>query len=384
MRRALGNRFPSFHPAGSIILLLPLVLLILPTRYSSANSYYYKKKENGVVYYTNVDPKSSGYKKVPSPWGTFRGTPRSKRGYLNSYKYSDEFDQHINSTARWYGVDPLLIKAMIKVESNFNPDAVSPRGAMGIMQLMPGTAERLGVSEPFDPVENIEGGVKYFNKLMNMFDDVTLAIAGYNAGENAVIKYGNKIPPYSETIEYVEKVYKHYDHLRNNRADRNIDAMVAERKDKPRTNTERKNEKSFVYIETVDEAKVISDSGGGVRTPKKQILTAKARATSVDRVSRSSVTVQTSNTNAFVTSDSDSRYAVQLASFPDVGAAREMERTLKSKSYPAYVEKADLGGKGTWYRVKVGRFSTKSEASNLGNEIKTAEPDVSSILVTMN
>ena len=120
---------------------------------------------------------------------------------------------------------------MIKVESNFNPDAVSPQGAMGMMQLMPATAERIGVSDPFDPVENIEGGVKYFNMLMTMFNNnTTLAIAGYNAGENAVIKYGYKIPPYDETIEYVNRVYAHYDYLKKHPTERNFDSMIAKQK----------------------------------------------------------------------------------------------------------------------------------------------------------
>jgi hypothetical protein len=198
-----------------------------------------------VVYYTNIDPKSSGYKKIGSPWGTFRGTPKSQRGYLNKYKYSDKFDEHINSTAGWYGIDPLLIKAMIKVESNFNPEAVSPQGAMGVMQLMPATAERIGVSDPFDPVENIEGGVKYFNMLMTMFNNnTTLAIAGYNAGENAVKKYDYKVPPYEETIEYVNRVYAHYDYLAS-------DGKKFRLRSPPeRTGLKRARLRNLVYVET--------------------------------------------------------------------------------------------------------------------------------------
>ena len=335
------------------------------------------------MYYTNIDPKSSGYKKIGSPWGTFRGTPKSQRGYLDKYKYSDEFDQHINSTARWYGVDPLLIKAMIKVESDFNPDAVSPQGAMGIMQLMPGTAERIGVSDPFDPVENIEGGVKYFNMLMGMFNNnLTLAIAGYNAGENAVIKYGYKIPPYDETIEYVNRVYAHYDYLKKTPAERNIASMIAKETD--RNDSPGKSSKSFIYVETLADKGVSNQANAKPAARKQPALTVKAEE--VERKPDKPAPNGSSETGegSLITNDSQGQYAVQLASFPDLQIAEEMEETLKSKTYPAYIEKVDLPGKGTWYRVKVGKFTTEDEARRFGNDMISVEPDVKSILVTLN
>lgn len=350
--------------------------------YSSANTYYHKTDENGVVYYTNIDPKSGGYKKIGSPWGTFRGTPKSQRGYLNKYKYSDKFDDHINTTAGWYGIDPLLIKAMIKVESNFNPEAVSPQGAIGIMQLMPATAERIGVSDPFDPMENIEGGVRYFNKLMTMFNNnTTLAIAGYNAGENAVIKYGYKIPPYDETIEYVNRVYAHYDYLKKHPMERNFDSMIASRKDGVKSTAAAK---AFVYKETLGGAGAgvsrvaIPDSG------KKPVLTVKAEKTEKTAVNKTTTKDVAAPVNRPVEKVRQGQYAVQLASFPDLTIAREMEASLKSKTYPAYIETVNLPGKGTWYRVKVGGFPTEDEARRYGNEMITAEPDVKSILVTLN
>ena len=363
-------------------LTLPL-LILLPSENTAANSYYYKKDTNGVVYYTNIDPKSGGYKKIGSPWGTFRGTPKSQRGYLNKYEYSDKFDEHINSTAGWYGIDPLLIKAMIKVESNFNPEAVSPQGAIGVMQLMPATAERIGVSDPFNPIENIEGGVKYFNMLMTMFNNnTTLAIAGYNAGENAVKKYDYKIPPYDETIEYVNRVYAHYDYLKKHPMERNFDSMIAGRKDGVKSAVT--TEKSFVYVYTLGEGSANVARTGAEDSRKKPVMTVKAEKVDKKHVKAAETRNIVVSHSKPVTNAGEGQYAVQLASFPDIRIAKEMEESLKSKTYPAYVETVDLPGKGTWYRVKVGGFTTKDEAKRCGNDIITAEPDVKSILVTLN
>ena len=116
----------------------------------------------------------------------------------------------VNSSHRW-GVDPLLIYSQMHQESTFKPRAISNKGASGLMQLMPATARRLGVNNIFDPAQNIDGGVKYMRMLLDMFGgDVSLALAGYNAGEGAVMKYGNSIPPYSETQEYVRRIMSRY------------------------------------------------------------------------------------------------------------------------------------------------------------------------------
>ncbi len=113
----------------------------------------------------------------------------------------------INETAKNYDVNPLLVDSLIQVESNYNPLAVSPKGAQGLMQLMPATAQRFGVTDSFDPKQNIEAGVRYLKLLQDTFQDDRLAIAAYNAGEKAVAKYGD-VPPYAETINYVAKVGK--------------------------------------------------------------------------------------------------------------------------------------------------------------------------------
>ena len=114
-----------------------------------------------------------------------------------------------------YAVDPSLIKAVIKTESNFDPNAVSSKGACGLMQLIPETAERFSVTDIFDPRQNIYGGTEYLSYLLSLFKgDTELALAGYNAGENAVIKYNNQIPPYKETQNYVKKVMKFWEYYR--------------------------------------------------------------------------------------------------------------------------------------------------------------------------
>lgn len=112
-----------------------------------------------------------------------------------------------------HGVDPALVHSVVAVESGFNPLAVSPKGAQGLMQLMPGTARRFGVTDSFDVRQNIEAGVKYLRHLQQMFKDDRLALAAYNAGEGAVLKYGG-IPPYRETEQYVEQVGRRLNSVR--------------------------------------------------------------------------------------------------------------------------------------------------------------------------
>jgi soluble lytic murein transglycosylase-like protein len=117
-----------------------------------------------------------------------------------------QFSDLINAAAQKYGIDPALLKALIRQESNFNPSARSPAGASGLTQLMPGTAAALGVSNPLDPRQAIEGGAKYLSQQLKAFDgDVRKALAAYNAGPGAVQRYGG-VPPYAETQNYVKKV----------------------------------------------------------------------------------------------------------------------------------------------------------------------------------
>ncbi len=116
----------------------------------------------------------------------------------------------IEKSAQRHGVDEKLVKAIVKQESGFNPNAKSSAGALGLMQLMPATANGLGVVDPMNPAQNIEGGVKYFKSMLNRFRGNTiLALAAYNAGPNAVEKYGS-VPPYPETQNYVQSILKDY------------------------------------------------------------------------------------------------------------------------------------------------------------------------------
>jgi len=122
----------------------------------------------------------------------------------------------IDAAAREHALPPSLLHAVIAVESGYNPRAVSKAGAKGLMQLMPETGSRFGARDLFDATQNVRAGAQYLKWLLGTFDgDMALALAGYNAGENAVMRYGNKIPPYRETQEYVPKVLAVYKQLSN-------------------------------------------------------------------------------------------------------------------------------------------------------------------------
>jgi soluble lytic murein transglycosylase-like protein len=120
---------------------------------------------------------------------------------------STRYDDLVQEHASRHALRPELVRAVIHVESGFNPTARSPKGAMGLMQLMPATARRLGVVDPYDPAENIRGGTVYLRQLLDRYDgNEELALAAYNAGEGAVERYGRRVPPYRETQDYVKKV----------------------------------------------------------------------------------------------------------------------------------------------------------------------------------
>ncbi|HSB28528.1 MAG TPA: lytic transglycosylase domain-containing protein, partial [Pyrinomonadaceae bacterium] len=124
---------------------------------------------------------------------------------------SAKLDSLIKQNGYRYRVDPYLIFLVMEQESHFNSRVVSPKGAQGLMQLMPGTGARFGVRRPFDPAQNISGGTRYLRELLNRFNNrVDLVLASYNAGEGAVIKFGHKVPPYQETRNYVKQISYRY------------------------------------------------------------------------------------------------------------------------------------------------------------------------------
>jgi Transglycosylase SLT domain/Domain of unknown function (DUF4124) len=156
---------------------------------------YYRKDSNGALVLTNV-PDHEDLR-------TYSG-----RGPLPGLHSGEEYRDLIQRTAVRHGVHPDLVYAIAEVESNFNPRAVSAKGALGLMQLMPDTATRFGITDPFDPGENVLAGVRYLRYLLDLFrGDSRLALAAYNAGENIVLATGG-IPPYRETRNYVSKVLK--------------------------------------------------------------------------------------------------------------------------------------------------------------------------------
>jgi soluble lytic murein transglycosylase-like protein len=138
------------------------------------------------------------------------GTPDNREILRGRAMSSAELDSIIDSAAQRHNVDPNLVRAVVKVESNFNPRAVSRKGAMGLMQLMPATARNLNVSNPFDPQQNVDAGVRHLRQLLDSFQgDVSRSLAAYNAGSTAVVR-NNGVPPYAETRQYVQRITELY------------------------------------------------------------------------------------------------------------------------------------------------------------------------------
>jgi len=139
------------------------------------------------------------------------GSPAATRVERDWTSGNSAIDQLIRTHSNRFGIDPYLVFLVIEKESRFHTRAVSPKGAMGLMQLMPGTARRLGVRKPFDPGDNIRAGAQHMRELMDRFGgQVDLVLASYNAGEGAVLKYGRSVPPYRETQDYVKTIGKRY------------------------------------------------------------------------------------------------------------------------------------------------------------------------------
>jgi soluble lytic murein transglycosylase-like protein len=176
-------------------------IVIFGTAMTGRGDIYKYVDPEGVIHLTNVPTQHN----VP-----YVLIMREKRVIIQLKGDSTLYDDLIAKASEKYRVDSTLIKAIIKAESNFNHRAVSPMGARGLMQLMPATAVTLQVKDSFHPENNIDGGVRYLRYLMNLFNgNLPLVLAAYNAGENAVLRYNNRIPPYQETQTYVKRVLHH-------------------------------------------------------------------------------------------------------------------------------------------------------------------------------
>ena len=167
--------------------------------------------ENGIVHYSSEKPRNRAVEAFRFPCYASDPTCSARVNWDTVPLNRGAFPDIIREVSAVHGVDESLIRAIIHAESAYQPDAKSPKGAQGLMQLMPKTAERFGVTDRFDPAQSLEGGATYLRFLIDHFDnDLMLAIAGYNAGENAVEKYGRTVPPYRETKGYVVKVLKFF------------------------------------------------------------------------------------------------------------------------------------------------------------------------------
>jgi len=198
-------------------LLLSLTSLALAG--SALADIYAYTGEDGSVSFSNV-PSDGRYKlfmRTPNE-NPASAAPMSAKPFSNRFRADqNRYIPYVQDAAKSSQVEAALLHAVISAESGYNPNARSPKGATGLMQLMPETAKRYGITDLYDPAKNIQAGAQYLHDLMQMFNnDLHLTLAAYNAGENAVIRHGNKIPPYRETVQYVPKVLKFYNEYRNN------------------------------------------------------------------------------------------------------------------------------------------------------------------------
>ncbi len=186
--------------AGGLMLCLPLALY--------ADIYRYIDKHGRVV--LTDEPKNSQYKRLVRTWKGWEEV-KNQIALQDFYQNKKKYQSTIDFYAAQHGIPGPLLHAVVATESAYDPNAVSRAGAVGLMQLMPETAKRYGVSNRRNPAENLSGGTRYLRDLLRLFNNnLVLALAAYNAGEGAVQRHGNKVPPYKETQRYVRKVINFY------------------------------------------------------------------------------------------------------------------------------------------------------------------------------
>jgi soluble lytic murein transglycosylase-like protein len=221
-----ANAIDPRRPVGLLLAVLGLAV-VLPLRTVSADVFKYVDQE-GNVFFSDAPLSGSGLRlewkrtaarlaasnRARSREAQQQAEVIEQRGALAPLSASMwlrrvRYQPLIDAAAHRHGLVPALLHAVIRAESAYEPEALSHAGACGLMQLMPGTAARFGVTEIWDPAQNIEGGAAYLRVLLDLFDgDIRLALAGYNAGENAVKRHGYQIPPYAETQHYVRQVLR--------------------------------------------------------------------------------------------------------------------------------------------------------------------------------
>ena len=194
-----------------------LALLLLCGAADSGQVLKYQDAD-GHIHYTDTPMRGEEYRLL---WRSAPDPATTRFSMEDYWRNRAAFTSLINDAAERVRLHPELLHAVVQAESAYDPDAYSRAGAVGLMQLMPGTAERYGVGNSWDPAENVDGGARYLRDLIERFDqDLRLALAAYNAGENAVVKHGNAIPPYPETQRYVEKVLANLERNRKQAAAR--------------------------------------------------------------------------------------------------------------------------------------------------------------------
>jgi soluble lytic murein transglycosylase-like protein len=193
----------------ALTLLIAIQVFLLAGHGAQAKGIYYMVKEDGSLCITDI-PTSRKYKPYKFE-RTINYIRNAVVAFKRDHRSVEEVNAIVSGLCTKYGVDKKLVMAVIDVESGFNAAAVSSAGAQGLMQIMPATGRDLDLVDPFDPSENIDAGIRYLRYLLDTFPDRRLAVAAYNAGPNAVKKYGG-IPPYAETQNYVEKVWARLQH----------------------------------------------------------------------------------------------------------------------------------------------------------------------------